>query len=488
MVPELLKYREEGSKEARKVLKLAEILEGSVRHSGTHACGVIIGPDDLTEYVPLSIAKDSKLMVTQYEGKNIESVGLLKMDFLGLKTLTIIKDTLESIRKKHGITIDIDKIPLDDKNTFDLFKKGDTIGVFQFESDGMRTHMKNLKPTDIEDLIAMNALYRPGPMDYIPKYINRKHGREKVDYPHPILEEILKPTYGTMVYQEQIMQISQKMAGFSGAMADELRKAMGKKEKHRIEKMKAQFLEGAVKNNIAPQKAEEVYELMGKFGQYGFNRSHSAAYSVVAYQTAYLKAHYGAEFMAAVLTNNLNDIKKITFYISETVRHGIPVLGPDINESELKFVVNSKNEIRFGLAAIKNVGEGVVNEIIKEREKNGYFSDIFDLAKRVSTRSLNKKSLEALILAGAFDSFRDTHRAQYFYKKDDDDITFIEKIIKNAGTYQNGKQMNQVLLFGENNENELPDLELPDCEPWSKFELLQKRKRSYRILYFRASA
>lgn len=474
--PELVNARDNGSKEVKKVIKLAEVLEGSIRHYGTHACGVIIGPDDLMEYVPLSSAKDSTLMITQYEGKCVESVGLLKMDFLGLKTLTILKDALENIRKKHKISIDLDNIPMDDKKTFDLFKRGDTIGIFQFESDGMRTYMKSLKPTDIEDLIAMNALYRPGPMDNIPSYINRKHGKEKVDYPHTILEEILKPTNGIMVYQEQIMQISQKMAGFSGFKADELRKAMGKKQKHIIENLKKDFIEGAQNNNIDTKKAEEVYELMGKFGQYGFNRSHSAAYSVIAYQTAYLKANYPAEFMSAILTNNLNDIKKITFYLTECKRHNITVLGPDINESELKFTVNSKGEVRFGLAAIKNVGEGVVTEIISERDKNGYFTDIFDLAKRVSIRALNKKCLESLVLAGAFDSFRETHRAQYFFQKSGDEMNFIEKIIKNASTFQNGKQINQASLFGETVESTLPDIDLPECEPWSKYVLLQKEK------------
>ena len=475
--PELTEARDNGSPAVKKVLKLAETLEGSIRNYGTHACGVIIGPEDLTEYVPLSSAKDSPLMVTQYEGKSVENVGLLKMDFLGLKTLTIIRDALESIRKKHGITIDPDNIPLDDKLTFELFQKGNTIGIFQFESDGMRAYMKNLKPTDIEDLIAMNALYRPGPMDNIPSFINRKHGREKTSFPHPIIEEIVKPTYGIMVYQEQIMQISQKMAGFSGNKADELRKAMGKKQKAKIEALRSEFVEGAVnKKQIPKEKAEEVYELMAKFGQYGFNRSHSAAYSIIAYQTAYLKAHYPAEFMAAILTNNLNDIKKITFYLSECNRHNITVLGPDINESDLKFTVNSKGEIRFGMAAIKNVGEGIVRDIISERDANGNFKDIFDLAKRVNVRSLNKKCLEALVLGGAFDSFTGTHRAQYFFKRNDEEGTFIEKVIKNASSFQNGKQMNQASLFGEATESELPEIEIPECDPWSTFELLQKEK------------
>ena len=473
---ELKNARDKGSDAIRKVLKLAEVLEGSIRNSGTHACGVIIGPDNLDEYVPLSSAKDSELMVTQYEGKSVESIGLLKMDFLGLKTLTIIKDAIESIRKKHGISIDLDNIPLNDEKTFELFKKGNTIGIFQFESDGMREYMKNLKPTDIEDLIAMNALYRPGPMNNIPTFINRKHGREKTDYPHLILEEILKPTYGVMVYQEQIMQISQRMAGFSGGKADELRKAMGKKQQQMIENLKAEFVEGAIKNEISKQNAEEVYELMSKFGQYGFNRSHSAAYSVIAYQTAYLKAHYPAEFMAAILTNNINDIKKITFYLTECKRHKISVQGPDINESELKFTVNSKGEIRFGLAAIKGVGAGIVNDIILEREKEGNFSSLFDLAKRVNVRTLNKKCLESLVLAGAFDSFADTHRAQYFWKKPGDEATIIEKVIKNASNYQNGKQMNQMSMFGEKSSDDMPDIELPECEAWSKFEILQKEK------------
>jgi DNA polymerase-3 subunit alpha len=398
------------------------------------------------------------------------------MDFLGLKTLTIIKDAINSIKIRTGNKIDIENIPLDDKLTFELFKKGNTIGIFQFESDGMRTYLKSLKPTNIEDLIAMNALFRPGPMDHIPSFINRKHGKEKINYPHPILEEILKPTYGVMVYQEQIMQISQRMAAFSGSEADELRKAMGKKKKEDIEKLSRKFIMGSVNNNIDQKKAEEIYEMMAKFGQYGFNRSHAAAYSVIAYQTAFLKAHYPADFMAAILTNNINDIKSITFYLSECKRHNIVVLGPDINESNIKFTVNSKGEIRFGLAAVKNVGEGVVSDIIAERETNGYYKDVFDLAKRVNVRSLNKKCLESLVLAGAFDSFPATHRAQYFFRENPEDVFFLEKIIRNASSFQNGKLQNQVSLFGDCLENELPELQLPDCEPWSKFELLQKEK------------
>ncbi|MCD4676099.1 MAG: DNA polymerase III subunit alpha, partial [Desulfobacula sp.] len=453
-----------------------QTLEGSARHTGTHACGVIIGPDDLINHIPLSTAKDSDLMVTQYEGKLIESAGMLKMDFLGLKTLSIITSAIENISKRHGKRIEIEKVPLDDKKTFALYQKGDTIGTFQFESEGMRNYLQELKPTDLEDLIAMNALYRPGPMKFIPVYINRKYRKEKTEYPHKLLENILKPTYGIMVYQEQIMQTAQIMGGFTLGKADLLRRAMGKKNMEIMAEQKAIFVEGAKEKGVDSKKAEEVFDVMKEFAKYGFNRSHSAAYSVIAYYTGYLKAHYPAEYMAAVLTHNLNDIKKITFFIEECKRRDIPVNGPNINESELNFSVNSKGEILFGLAAVKNVGESAVKNIVEERGNNGNFKSIFDFANRVNLRMVNKRSFEALAMSGAFDSFENTHRAQYFFRENSDDSIFLEKVIKHASSVQARKNSSQVNLFGDLGEIEIKDPEIPECSPWTKMEQLKNEK------------
>lgn len=475
-VKELGDIRKKGDELAKKTLTFAQTLEGIARHTGTHACGVIIGPDDLIEHVPLSTAKDSQLMVTQYEGKLVESVGLLKMDFLGLKTLSIIKDAIINVKKLHGVVIDIDKIPLDDEKTYELYQRAETIGTFQFESEGMRAYLKELKPTNIEDLIAMNALYRPGPMNYIPVYINRKHGREKVNYPHPLLEGILKPTNGIMVYQEQIMQTAQIMGGYSLGSADILRRAMGKKQASVMQEQKAIFVEGAKKKGIEEKIAVETFRIMERFAEYGFNRSHSAAYSVIAYQTAYLKAHYPAEYMAAVLTHNLNDIKKITFFIDESLRQGIPVLGPDVNESHLNFMVNKKGEIRFGMAAIKGVGEAAVTALLDERNKNGSFKDIVDMVTRVNLRAVNKRCFEALAMAGGFDCFAGSHRAQYFHRESTDDNIFLEKIIKHGNAIQERQNSSQVSLFGDNEEIEIPGIELPTALPWSKTEQLKNEK------------
>lgn len=475
-VPELKQIRNKGEELEKKTLKFAETLEGSARHTGTHACGVIIGPDDLMNHVPLATQKDSELAVTQYEGKLVESVGMLKMDFLGLKTLSIINDTVKNIKLRHGKKIDIEKIPLDDEKTYKLYQKGDTIGTFQFESEGMRAHLKNLKPTSIEDLIAMNALYRPGPMQFIPNFIDRKHGKEKVDTPHPLLEEILAPTFGIMVYQEQIMQTAQILGGFTLGKADILRRAMGKKKMEVMEAMKVEFVEGAEKKGIDKKKADEVFVIMQEFAKYGFNRSHSAAYSVIAYQTAYLKANYPAEYMAAVLTHNLNDIKKITFFVDECKRQNIPVLGPDVNESHLNFMVNEDNEIRFGLAAIKNVGEAAAENIIKERDENGRYTSIFDFAKRVNLKSVNKRSMEALAMAGAFDGFENTHRAQYFFRENSEDSIFLEKVVKFANDYQVQQNSSQASLFGGGDAVEIRDPDLPDCAPWTKLEQLKYEK------------
>lgn len=475
-VPELADIKKKGKELEKKTLVFAETLEGSSRHTGTHACGVIIGPEDLIEHIPLSTAKDSSLMVTQYEGKQVESVGMLKMDFLGLKTLSILKDAIRNIKKSYDVEIDIDKIPLDDELTFQLYQRGETIGTFQFESEGMRMHLKDLKPTNIEDLIAMNALYRPGPMSFIPIYINRKHGREKVEYPHPMIEDILKPTFGIMVYQEQIMQTARIMAGFSLGKADILRRAMGKKKIEIMQTQKIEFIEGALKKNIEKEKAEEIFGIMERFAEYGFNRSHSAAYSMIAYQTAYLKAHYPAEYMAAVLTHNLNDIKKITQFTDETKRQNIDVLGPDVNESAYTFTVTKEGTIRFGMGAIKGVGEAAVKAIVAEREAHGPFRNIFDMAKRVNLQAVNKSCFEALAKAGAFDRFEGTHRAQFFHRQNTDDTIFLEKVIRHGGNFQERQNSSQQSLFGEDSSVEVPDPEMPDCNPYTKIEQLQKEK------------
>ncbi len=475
-VPELAKALKEAPPLVQETLQYAQSLEGSIRQTGVHACGVIIGPSDLVDCLPLSTQKDTDLPVTQYEGKLVESVGMLKMDFLGLKTLSIIKEAIKNVEKRYGSKIDIENIPLDDEETYTLYQRGDTIGTFQFESQGMREYLKELKPTNIEDLIAMNALYRPGPMDFIPLYIKRKHGRQKVDYPHPWLEDILKTTFGIMVYQEQIMQAAQIMAGFSLANADILRRAMGKKKKDEMERQKAFFIDGALNKGIERGNAEKIFEIMARFAEYGFNRSHSAAYSVVAYRTAYLKANYTAEYMAAVLTHNFSDIKKITFIMEECKRQQIPVLGPDINESTFNFVVNDKGEIRFGLGAIKGVGEGAVENIVMERDANGPYKNIFDFAKRVNLRNVNKRVFEALARAGAFDCFDGSHRAQFFFSEDNGASIFIDKIIRHTHNILMRENTSQMNLFEETNEVYFPDPELPECAPWSTLEVLRQEK------------
>lgn len=474
-VSELKDIRESADEKIVRTLEFAETLEGSVRQSGIHACGVIIGPDDLIEHIPLSVSKDSELMVTQYDGKHIENVGMLKMDFLGLKTLSIIKDAVENIKLSSDIEIDSRNLPLEDPKTFELYQKGETVGTFQFESEGMRMHLKDLKPTNIEDLIAMNALYRPGPMEFIPLFIKRKHGIEKVEYPHPMLEGILKDTYGIMVYQEQIMQTAQIMGGFSLGSADLLRRAMGKKNMDIMEQQKAVFVEGAEKNQVDRKKAEEVFDTMTEFAKYGFNRSHSAAYSVVAFQTAYLKANYPAEYMAAVLSRNLSNIKKITVFMDECKRMGLNVLGPDVNESFKKFTVNKKGDIRFGMAAVKNVGENAVTDIIREREKNGSYTDIYNFVERVNLHSVNKKNIENLAFAGGFDSFKDIQRPQFFRETGKEE-TFIESLIRYGNKFQSESDTSQQSLFGENVDVAIVKPAMPECPGWSKIEYLKKEK------------
>ncbi|MDP2424030.1 MAG: DNA polymerase III subunit alpha, partial [Bacteroidales bacterium] len=475
-VPELQEIAKGDNQMLRKTLEYAQILEGLNRHTGKHACGVIIGPDDLINYVPLSLAKDSDMMMTQYEGKLIGGVGLLKIDFLGLKTLSIIKDAIVNIRRWNGDIIDIEQIPLDDETTFSLFKRGDTVGTFQFESEGMRGYLRELEPGNMEDLIAMNALYRPGPMDFIPTYIRRKHGREAVTYPLPVLEPILNYTYGIMVYQEQIMEVAQKIANFTPGRADKLREVMGKKIIVDLPVLQEEFMKGALENGYSIEESSKTFDIMKEFANYGFNRSHAAAYAIISYHTAYLKAHYPAAFMAAVLTHNLSDIKKITYFIDECRRMDIAVLGPDINESELNFTVNKKGEIRFGLAAVKGVGEGGVQEIITDRDTNGPFANVFDLAKRINLRSVNRRTFEALAFAGAFDCFSNMHRAQYFYREKTDDTIFLDKIIRFASNYQNFANSAQHSLFGGDQEVMLPAVEIPVCEPWLKMEQLKFEK------------
>ncbi len=428
------------------------------------------------------------MLATQFDGNQIESVGMLKMDFLGLKTLSIIKDTLANIKKSKGIVIDIEEIPFDDLETFNLYSRGDTNGIFQFESEGMKKHLRDLKPNRFEDLIAMNALYRPGPMEYIPNYINRKHGREKIEYPLPEMEEILKETYGITVYQEQVMLLSQKLAGFTKGDADHLRKGMGKKKKDVIDQLKEDFITGIKANGFDEEVANKIWTDWEAFAGYAFNKSHSTCYAVVSYRMAYLKAHYPAEFMAAVLSRHLTEIKKITFFIDECKHLNIPVLGPDVNESDLHFIVNKKGGIRFGMAAIKGIGESAVNAIIEERDNNGPFRSIFDFAKRINLRAVNKRAMEALAKAGAFDSFEGIHRAQYFQQENPEDAFFLEKIVRHAALYQEKQQASQHSLFGDDLTLDLQDPKIPDCPTVVQAPATEIRKGSYRFLYFRASA
>ena len=446
------------------ILHEAEILEGSVRNTGIHAAGIIIAPRDLTDLIPVATSKESELWLTQIEGGTIEEAGVIKMDFLGLKTLSILKTALSLIKQNHGVEIDIDTIPLDDEKTYQLYQHGDTNGTFQFESPGMQKYLRELKPDKFDDLIAMNALYRPGPMSYIPEYIDRKHGKKQVQYDLPDMEEHLKETYGITVYQEQVMLLSQKLAGFSKGDADVLRKAMGKKQITVLNKMKAQFISGATAKKHPADKLEKIWTDWEAFAQYAFNKSHSTCYAFVAYQTAYLKAHYPSEYMAAVL-NHAGSIDKITFFMEECKRMGLKVLGPDINESQNGFAVNKKGEIRFGFSGLKGVGENAIQNIIEERGKHGHFSSIFDFAKRVNHRSANKKSIESLAYSGAFDCFPDISRAQYFYQPPGD-VTGLEKILKFGTVYQSNSASTSNTLFGDLQMPEIVPPRLPVCEPW----------------------
>ncbi|MCL4125760.1 UNVERIFIED_CONTAM: hypothetical protein GTU68_055683 [Idotea baltica] len=459
-----------------KTLQAAQRLEGSVRNTGVHACGIIITPTDIKEHIPVCTSRDSDLLLTQYDNKLVEDAGLLKMDFLGLRTLTIIKDAIQNVKDRHGVEIDPDEIPLDDEETYELFQRGDTIGIFQFESAGMQKYMRELKPTNIEDIIAMNALYRPGPMAYIPQFINRKHGRAAIEYPHELLKDILADTYGIMVYQEQIMQTAQIIGGFTLGGADILRRAMGKKKMDVMAEQKEIFVKGGKDNhNIPEKKSSDIFDMMAEFANYGFNRSHAAAYSFLAYQTAYLKAHYPAEFMASVLTHNMSDISKLNFFLNECNRMAIKTLVPDINESLVKFTVNKKGEIRFGMAAVKGVGEAVVQEMIKERNENGHYKSIFDLSKRVDTKSLNKRCLENLVKAGAFDSY-DMPRAMYIDEDFSDGQTGVEKALKFGKSYQNQQSSNQASLFGAAGIEDIQEPKITTRDEWVLIDKLNKER------------
>jgi DNA polymerase III subunit alpha len=473
--PELVKLRN-GNDKVASILEQAEKMVGSVRNTGIHAAGVIIAPDDISDFIPVKTDKDSDLLVTQFDGSIVENAGMLKMDFLGLKTLSIINTAIGLIKQNHDVNINIDDIPLNDEKTYQLFQRGETIGIFQFESEGMRQWMQKLKPTNIEDLIAMNALYRPGPMQFIPNFINRKHGKEDVSYPHELLEPILKNTYGIMVYQEQIMQTAQILAGYSLGGADLLRRAMGKKKMEEMNKQRVVFINGAKEiHGIEEKQAEDVFNIMEKFAQYGFNRSHSAAYSVLAYQTAYLKANYTAEYMSAVLTHNMDKTDKVTLFMDECRKLGVSVLGPDINESSYNFGVNKEGKVRFGLGAVKGAGEAAITTIIEERNEKGAYPDFFTFAERTLTKSVNKKTLECLAYAGAFDCFPEYHRKQYNFAPDGDHH-LIEKAARYAGKRQQELESAQQSLFGGGGGMDIPRPKVVDVAPYSSIEKLRHEK------------
>ena len=459
-------------------IRYAEKLEGSVRSTGVHACGVIIGRDDITDWVPVSTATDSdgeKIIVTQYEGGVIESTGLIKMDFLGLKNLSIIKEALAGIKLNHGVDIDIEKIPIGAAKTYELYCKGQTSGTFQFESAGMQKYLIELHPTCFEDLIAMNALYRPGPMDYIPSFINRKQGREPIEYDIPCMEKYLKETYGITVYQEQVMLLSRQLAGFTRGQSDTLRKAMGKKQIEKMNELEALFYEGGEKNGHDKQVLNKIWEDWKKFASYAFNKSHATCYSWVAYQTAYLKANYPSEYMAAVLSSNLNDVDKLSKYMDECRSMGIEVLGPNINESYKNFSATRDGRIRFGLAGIKGVGAGCVDSIVEERDKNGPFKDIFDFVQRINQGACNRKALESMALAGAFDDFKEIKREDFFETNLRGEA-YSETLMRFGQRYQSSQQEMQNSLFGAFETIEVATPPVPNAEPWSQLERLNRER------------
>jgi DNA polymerase-3 subunit alpha len=472
-VKELVSLSKEGNLCAD-TINQAKFLEGNLRNTGIHACGVIITPSDITNFVPVATAKDSDLYVTQFDNSVVESAGLLKMDFLGLKTLTLIKDTVKLVKYRTGKDLNPDEFPIDDIKTFELFQRGETVGIFQYESAGMQKYLKELKPTVFGDLIAMNALYRPGPIAYIPSFIKRKNGEEEITYDIEACEELLKETYGITVYQEQVMLLSQKLADFSKGDADVLRKAMGKKQKDVLDKMKPKFISQAEAKGHSADKLEKIWKDWEAFAEYAFNKSHSTCYAWIAYQTAYLKANYTAEYMAAVLSNNMSDIKQISFFMEECKRMGLQVLGPDVNESFYKFTVNDNYAIRFGMGAVKGVGANAVDTIVQNRKDESYKS-IFDLAKKIDLRAANKKAFESLALAGGFDCFQNTHRAQYFHIEGEG-ITFLEKAVRYGSKFQENENSSQVSLFGESSDVQIAEPIVPPCEEWSTMEKLAKEK------------
>lgn len=479
---ELEKIRElrqmaEGNDLTAQVIQQARVIEGSLRNTGIHACGVIITPDRINEHIPVCTSKDSELLLTQYDNHVVEDAGMLKMDFLGLKTLTIINTGIRLVKERHGVEIDPEKIPLDDPKTLELYQRGATTGTFQFESEGMQKNLRSLKPDRFEDLIAMNALYRPGPMEHIPNFIKRKHGQEEVQYTVPEMEDHLQETYGITVYQEQVMLLAQKLAGFTKGQADSLRKAMGKKIREKMDELKPKFLEGCKANGYDEGTAEEIWNDWESFASYAFNKSHSTCYSFVAFQTGYLKANYPAEYMAAVLTHNMNDIKKVTFFMEECKRMGIPVLGPEINESKYDFAVNEDGAIRFGLGALKGVGSAAVENVVEERDANGPYASVYDVLRRVDLRSVNKKAFESLALAGTFDAVGPLNRAQFFYKAENEEQPFLDKLFRYGSSYQESKNAPQATLFGEGDASfDIPEPQAPDREEWGTMEKLSREK------------
>ena len=478
-VPELQAAEVSSDPVLRDTIKYAKMLEGNVRNTGVHACGTIICRDDITDWVPVSTADDKetgeKMLVTQYEGSVIEDTGLIKMDFLGLKTLSIIKEAVENIKKSKGIDLNIDEVPIDDPATYKLYSEGRTVGTFQFESAGMQKYLRELQPSTFEDLIAMNALYRPGPMDYIPEFIDRKHGRKPIEYDIPIMEKYLKDTYGITVYQEQVMLLSRLLADFTRGESDALRKAMGKKLRDKLDHMKPKFIEGGKKNGHDPKILEKIWADWEKFASYAFNKSHATCYSWVAYQTAYLKANYPSEYMAATMSRNISNITEITKLMDESKATGINVLGPDVNESGLKFSVNQHGDIRFGLGAIKGVGESAVQSILAEREKNGPFKGIFDFVQRVNLSACNRKNIENLALAGSFDSFPEIRREDFFVKNAKDE-SFVEVLVRYGNKYQMDKAAAANSLFGGEHEVEIATPEIVRAPAWGDLERLNKER------------
>ena len=478
-VPELQAAEVSSDPVLRDTIKYAKMLEGNVRNTGVHACGTIICRDDITDWVPVSTADDKetgeKMLVTQYEGSVIEDTGLIKMDFLGLKTLSIIKEAVENIKKSKGFDLNIDEVPIDDPATYKLYSEGRTVGTFQFESAGMQKYLRELQPSTFEDLIAMNALYRPGPMDYIPDFIDRKHGRKPIEYDIPIMEKYLKDTYGITVYQEQVMLLSRLLADFTRGESDALRKAMGKKLRDKLDHMKPKFIEGGKKNGHDPKILEKIWADWEKFASYAFNKSHATCYSWVAYQTAYLKANYPSEYMAATMSRNISNITEITKLMDESKATGINVLGPDVNESGLKFSVNQHGDIRFGLGAIKGVGESAVQSILAEREKNGPFKGIFDFVQRVNLSACNRKNIENLALAGSFDSFPEIRREDFFVKNAKDE-SFVEVLVRYGNKYQMDKAAAANSLFGGEHEVEIATPEIVRAPAWGDLERLNKER------------